>query len=166
MRVIEHAGKRYELSVVDRTLAWRCDGAVMRPRMVVAALEDYEPVVSMTRAAVAEYTDNRRIRVATLDVACRELCNATVVLNRGLREAFMASGLTSTEVAARCGMTRYAKNKQLVGDSSWLQRRLGMRSESSTTVATPWIHTDVLALIARDGLGVAPREVELGWSDD
>jgi hypothetical protein len=25
----------------------------------------------------------------------------------------------------------------------------------------PWVHSDTLALIARDGLGVAPREVEL-----
>ncbi|MEA2356627.1 MAG: hypothetical protein QOD61_2756, partial [Solirubrobacteraceae bacterium] len=26
----------------------------------------------------------------------------------------------------------------------------------------PWVHTDVLALIARNGLGLAPHEVELG----
>jgi hypothetical protein len=26
---------------------------------------------------------------------------------------------------------------------------------------TPWVHSDVLALIARDGLGISPREVEL-----
>jgi len=26
---------------------------------------------------------------------------------------------------------------------------------------TPWVHSDVLALIARRGLGLSPREVEV-----
>jgi len=26
----------------------------------------------------------------------------------------------------------------------------------------PWVSSDVLAVIAREGLGIAPREVELG----
>jgi hypothetical protein len=28
-------------------------------------------------------------------------------------------------------------------------------------VITPWVHTDVLALIARNGLGLSPYEVEV-----
>jgi len=29
-------------------------------------------------------------------------------------------------------------------------------------VPTVWVHSDVLGLIARDGLGISPLEVELG----
>jgi hypothetical protein len=48
------------------------------------------------------------------------------------------------------------------GETSWLARRLGIAPESGKNTPTPWIHTDVLALIARRGLGISPREVELG----
>jgi hypothetical protein len=42
-----------------------------------------------------------------------------------------------------------------------LARRLGQKPESGTREPTPWISSDVLALIARDGLGLSPYEVEL-----
>jgi hypothetical protein len=32
----------------------------------------------------------------------------------------------------------------------------------STGRVTPWIHSDTLALIARDGLSRSPNEIELG----
>ena len=38
--------------------------------------------------------------------------------------------------------------------------RLGMMPEGGRARPTPWVHSDVLALIARDGLGLSPREVE------
>jgi hypothetical protein len=34
--------------------------------------------------------------------------------------------------------------------------------DGTTSSHNPWVHSDTLALIARDGLGIAPREVELG----
>jgi hypothetical protein len=37
-----------------------------------------------------------------------------------------------------------------------------MLRSSGEDKPTPWGHSDVLALIARNGLGVAPRDVELG----
>ena len=46
------------------------------------------------------------------------------------------------------------------GETSWLARRLGLLPEGGKERPTPWIHSDVLALIARRGLGLSPREVE------
>jgi hypothetical protein len=46
------------------------------------------------------------------------------------------------------------------GETSWLARRVGLIADGGAS--NPWVHSDTLALIARDGLGVAPREVELG----
>jgi hypothetical protein len=39
---------------------------------------------------------------------------------------------------------------------------VGILPESSTSRLTPWVHSDVLGLIARNGLGISPHEVELG----
>jgi hypothetical protein len=36
-----------------------------------------------------------------------------------------------------------------------------MLPEGGRRTPTPWVSSDVLALIAREGLGLAPREVEL-----
>ena len=161
--VIEKGPLRFELGIVDGTLAWRCDGAVMRPRAVVAALEDYEPLVSMTRRAVAEYFDDRTIKVGALALALRELLESKVVLNRGLREAVLDSPLRFHEVAIRCGKSHSTSGG---GETTWLKRRLGRKPEPGKSLPTPWIHTDVLALIAREGLGVAPMDVERGWNVD
>jgi hypothetical protein len=46
------------------------------------------------------------------------------------------------------------------GETSWLARRIGQLPEAGQPRPTPWVHNDVLALIARDGLGISPREVE------
>jgi hypothetical protein len=66
-----------------------------------------------------------------------------------------------SEIAIRCGRIKRDRNGNASGETSWLARRLGIMPEGGCTAPTPWIHTDVLALIARCGLGVAPREVEL-----
>ena len=50
----------------------------------------------------------------------------------------------------------------VTGETSWLARRLGILPEGGKEAPTPWIHSDVLALIARRGLGLSPREVEAG----
>jgi len=89
-----------------------------------------------------------------------------IVLNRGLRQAVLAAvewqGVSMSEIAIRCGrVKRDAKGKES-GETSWLARRLGVLPEGGGKTYTPWIHSDVLALIARDGLGISPREVELG----
>ena len=64
-------------------------------------------------------------------------------------------------IAGRCGRGKRRATGLRIGDTTWLQRRLGVLPENGCSEPTPWIHTDVLALIARDGLGVEPREVEL-----
>ena len=60
----------------------------------------------------------------------------------------------------RCGRTKRDSSGGLSGDTSWLARRVGMLPEGGRRVPTPWVHTDVLALIARSALDVSPREVE------
>jgi hypothetical protein len=47
------------------------------------------------------------------------------------------------------------------GETSWLARRIGQLPEGGHSTPTPWIHSDTLALIARQGLRIAPRDVEL-----
>jgi len=70
--------------------------------------------------------------------------------------------MSMSEIAARCGKVKQDSKGKSSGETSWLARRLGLAPESGKNTPTPWIHTDVLALIARCGLGVSPREVELG----
>ncbi len=89
-----------------------------------------------------------------------------VVLNRGLRESVLAAveerGLTMSEIAIRCGRFKRDANGAERGETSWLGRRIGILCESGKSAPTPWVCSDVLALIAREGLGLSPREVELG----
>jgi hypothetical protein len=87
-----------------------------------------------------------------------------IVLNRGLREVVLAAidreALSLSEIAMRCGRVKRDAGGNLSGETSWLARRLGMMPEGGRDRPTPWVHSDVLALIARDGLGLSPREVE------
>ena len=64
-------------------------------------------------------------------------------------------------IALRCGRIKRDPNGRESGETSWLARRIGVAPEAGAPRPTPWIHTDVLALIARDGLGIAPAEAEL-----
>ncbi len=88
------------------------------------------------------------------------------MLNRGLRCAALTVAATQelsmSEIAMRCGKVRCDARGKPSGETSWLARRLGIAPESGKGTPTPWIHTDVLALIARRGLKISPREVELG----
>jgi hypothetical protein len=106
--------------------------------------------------------------VASTAVLAAELSRvqrSPIVLNRGLREAVLArvvnEGLSMSEIALRCGRVKNDARGGESGETSWLARRLGLVPEGGKGKPTPWIHSDVLALIARRGLGASPREVEL-----
>jgi hypothetical protein len=165
-------GRRYHLAAVahrhGRQTRWlrRVSGRRAQPvalRTVIGALEDYEPARAMTRAALRGPTDN--VGTELLAGELRTLERSPLVLNRALREAVqrrVRSGeLTLSCIAARCGRGKSALTGLRIGDTSWLGRRIGALPEAGRTEPTPWIHADVLALIARQGLGVEPREVEL-----
>ena len=58
-------------------------------RDVIGALEAYEPVCAVTRAAVARYRRDRSVSVAALSVELRRIEASPIVLNRRLREAVL-----------------------------------------------------------------------------
>jgi hypothetical protein len=166
-------GRRYHLAAVSehrygRQTRWLRRGPRGRSetvtlRQVIGTLEAYEPARAMSRAAVAHPP-----RGASSDVLARELRTlerSPLVLNRALREAVhrrvRAGELSLSCIAARCGRGKHRATGLRVGDTTWLQRRLGALPEAGESEPRPWIHTDVLALIARQGLGIEPREVEL-----
>ena len=166
-------GRRYRLAAVEehrygRQTRWLRRGVRGRAqtvtlRTVIGALEAYEPARALTRAAVDRPPCGASTEVLAGEL--RTLERSPLVLNRALREAVhqrVRSGeLSLSCIAARCGRGKRRATGLRVGDTTWLQRRLGALPETGTSKPTPWIHTDVLALIAREGLGVEPREVEL-----
>jgi len=92
--------------------------------------------------------------------------DSPIVLNRKLRETVLETterqGLSMSEIAIRCGRVKRDAAGNESGETSWLARRLGILPEGGRDAPTPWVHSDVLGLIARDGLGISPREVEMG----
>jgi hypothetical protein len=138
---------------------------VLSVRAVVGALESYEPVLGLTRAAVAHGKHDDTVSVAVLDAEYERTTTSVIVLNRGLREEVadsIARGeVTASEIAIRCGRVRRGPRGAVSGETSWLMRRIGQVAEAGHSEPTPWIHSDVLALIAREGLSVNPNEVEL-----
>lgn len=133
-------------------------------REVIGHLQDYEPAVSLTRAAIRSHQDPRECSTAVLRAELERVSHSPIVLNRRLREhvqAAAAEGTTMSEIALRCGRRKRDGRGRESGETSWLARRVGLLPEASATKPTPWIHTEVLALIAREGLGLCPREVEV-----
>jgi hypothetical protein len=134
-------------------------------RELVGTLESYEPVRTITAAAIRSHRHDRAVSVRCLKDEYRRLCASPVVLNRALREAVLratAGGeLTMSEIALRCGVVKRDRRGGRGGETSWLARRVGLMPEGGATHITPWIHSDVLALIARDGLRMSPYEVEV-----
>jgi hypothetical protein len=132
-------------------------------RDVVAAVEAYEPARTLTTQAVARC--HRSLSTRRLREEHERLTNSPIVLNRGLREIVQrkvtGGELSMSEIATRCGRTKRDKRGNLSGETSWLARRIGQLPEGGESEPTPWVHTDVLARIARDGLGITPREAEL-----
>jgi hypothetical protein len=135
-------------------------------RRVVGALEDYEPVRSLTAAAVARHRRDPSISVATLSLEHRRLSASPIVLNRRLREAVIDAsarqGISLSAIALACGRAKLDRRGRHSGETSWLARRVGLAPDDAERRPNPWVHSDVLALIARNGLGLAPHEVELG----
>ncbi len=138
---------------------------VMSLRETVACLESYEPMRALTLRALALHGSDPEVSTTVLRAELARVQNSPIVLNRGLREAVLehleCRQLSMSEIAIRCGRVKRDRKGNESGETSWLARRLGLLPEAGQGGPTPWIHTDVLALIARRGLGVAPREVEL-----
>jgi hypothetical protein len=135
-------------------------------REAIGCLESYEPVCSLSRRAVDAYRSDPNVSVRELRVELERVRESPIVLNRGLREAVLGAikrgEVSMSEIAIRCRRVKRAANGNESGETSWLARRIGTLPASGQSAPTPWVHTDVLALIARQGLGVAPREVEVG----
>jgi AraC-like DNA-binding protein len=178
-QVADMEGNLYRLLVLSSAgrpsaqLRWcRHSADVERPewervgmRDVVAALESYEPMRTLTEQAIARHRNDPSVGLTRLCSELERLCASPVVLNRGLREAVLDAvnrcGTSMSEIALRCGIVKHDRRGRASGETSWLARRVGIMPEGGETKITPWVHTDVLAVIARKGLGVSPREVEL-----
>ncbi|MHB8492794.1 MAG: hypothetical protein ACYDA6_11365 [Solirubrobacteraceae bacterium] len=134
-------------------------------RDVVAHFEDYEPMRQNTVQALATYGRDARVSTVVLRGELARLNASRIVLNRRLREAVaerVARGeLSMSEIAIRCGRVKRDGRRNVSGETSWLGRRIGQLPEGGKATPTPWVHSDVLALIARKGLGVCPGDVEL-----
>lgn len=163
-------GRRYRLELVAarggeaRQLRWtRRAGAptrrapvVVSLRTVTGALEANEPARTMSHRALTRHVGSGHVLRSEL----AKLGRSPYVLNRALREAVqraIADGERLSAIAARCGRLHSGNT----GDTSWLERRIGLKGEANGRRPTPWVHADVLARIARDGLGIDPRDVEL-----
>jgi hypothetical protein len=170
----DRVGVRYVLRVsgLPAELRWHRErpgespSTIVSARDVVAALEDYEPVLAQTRSAVAAWRHDRRVAIAALALELRRLEASPIVLNRRLREAVVAAvrqrGVSLSAIAIACGRMKRDPRGNGSGETSWLARRVGLIPDGGAGAPNPWVHSDTLALIARDGLGIAPREVELG----
>jgi len=135
-------------------------------REAIAAEESYEPFCELTRRALDRHGEDPGISSTVLRTELGRVLDSPIVLNRALREAVVeqvASGAASmSEIAMRCGRVKRDGRGNTTGETSWLARRVGLLAEGGQERPTRWVHSDVLALIAREGLGIAPREVELG----
>jgi hypothetical protein len=175
--VVRGAGAAFQLLLVAGemsipALRWTCiaePSLEVRPvslREGIAALESYQPFCELTRRALARYGSDPAVSCSVLRAELLRVLDSPIVLNRGLREAVLekvAHGEVSmSELAMRCGRLKRDCRGNTTGETSWLARRIGLLPEGGQEQPTCWVHSDVLALIARAGLGVAPREVELG----
>jgi len=134
-------------------------------REAVGALESYEPVRTRTLLALSASGCSQELSTTVLRAELARVQESPIVLNRRLREVVLAAvarqELSMSEIAIRCGRVKRDRNGSVSGETSWLARRIGLLAEGGQRRPTPWIHSDVLALIARRGLGIGPREVEL-----
>jgi hypothetical protein len=134
-------------------------------RQAIGGLESYEPIRTMTRQAIARDEQRGRLHCAILSTELRRVEEGKGVLNRRLREAVHAAvsthGASLSEIASRCDRGRRGNLGCAHGDTSWLRRRIGDLKDTREAEPTPWITSDTLALIARHGLGIDPREAEV-----
>ncbi|MGD0198809.1 MAG: hypothetical protein ABSC56_12990 [Solirubrobacteraceae bacterium] len=170
--LVDANGARYRLAVAGTPaeLRWQRDlggrVSVVSARDVVAALQDYEPVRALSHAAICALRYDRHVSIAALGLELRRLEASPIVLNRRLREAVLRAvrerGVSLSAIAIACGRMKRDPRGNGSGETSWLARRVGLVADGPAGSCNPWVHSDTLALIARDGLGIAPREVELG----
>jgi hypothetical protein len=132
-------------------------------RDLVGSVQAYEPARALTLnvlAGCAKGCSTQRLRKELA-----RLAEGPIVLNKQLRNEVqrrVQSGEVSmSEIAIRCGRVRRDSRGKGSGEGTWLARRIGEKPEAGAQKPTPWIHSDVLALIARDGLDINPSEVEL-----
>jgi hypothetical protein len=160
------------------------DAQPLSLRQVIASFESYQPMRDITARAIAAHTADAhviaahataararsrqrpraRLSVSTLRGELERIDASPIVLNRGLREAVqlaVARGDSLSEITIRCGRSKRDSRGNIHGDTSWLARRVGLLPNAGKLEPTPWVHSDVLALIARRGLSISPREVEL-----
>lgn len=134
-------------------------------RETIARLQSYEPMRTYTARALSYHRQDDTISIAILRAEMVRVGESPIVLNRRLREAVLArlktDAMSMSEMALRCGRIKRDGKGNESGETSWLARRLGLLAESGQSAPTPWVHSDVLALIARRGLGMSPRELEL-----
>jgi hypothetical protein len=134
-------------------------------REAVASLESYEPIRALTCRAIARHDGYGEVSIAVLRAELARVQRSSIVLNRALRaaalDAIERGGESMSAIAMRCSRIKRDAAGRESGETSWLARRLGLLPEAGRESPTPWIHSDVLALIARDGLGLSPREVEV-----
>ncbi|HEV7938658.1 MAG TPA: hypothetical protein VGP18_11650 [Solirubrobacteraceae bacterium] len=134
-------------------------------REVIGAVESYEPMRTLTEQAIALHDKDRSVSVTRLRSELERLTASPVVLNRRLREAVLEAvdrdGTSMSEIALRCDVVKRDRRGKLSGETSWLARRIGIMPEGGEKAITPWIHSEVLGSIARKGLRISPREVEL-----
>jgi len=177
-RAIDRLGRSYELERLQTgmsipELRWcrraperEAQGEPVSVREAIACLESYEPVRALTHRALELYDRDGAVSITVLRAELARIRESPIVLNRGLREAVLAAaerqGLSMSEIAIRCERIKRDSAGNESGETSWLARRLGLLPEGGRETPTPWIHSDVLALIARNGLGISPREVEVG----
>jgi hypothetical protein len=133
-------------------------------REAIAALESYEPLLALSVSALGSWGADGNVSTTVLRAELARVQESPIVLNRPLREVVLAviarQELSMSEIALRCGRIKRDRRGNESGETSWLARRLGLLPEGGRSTPTPWIHSDVLALIARRGLGISPREVE------
>jgi hypothetical protein len=141
------------------------DAQPLSVRDAVASLERYEPIQALTASALWRHRGSSKISTTVLRAELTRIQHSPIVLNRRLRQVVLElvkrEQLSMSEIALRCGRVKRDRKGNESGETSWLARRLGVLPEGGHSTPTPWIHSDVLALIAREGLGVSPREVEL-----
>ncbi len=139
--------------------------AIVSLRSVIGALEDYERARVLTCDCLAAYDEDPAVSTTALHGELRRVFSSRVVLNRRLREVVRevvaANGVSYSQIAMLCGRVKRDARGNLSGDTSWLRRRIGVTPEGGKATPCCWVHSDVLALIARQGLAVSPREAEL-----
>lgn len=137
---------------------------VLTLRDVVGHLRAYEPARGLTISALNAHLEDAPVSARPLREEVERLACSCIVLNGRLREVVLqrvARGdLSMSEIAMRCGRIKRDRRGNVSGETSWLARRIGEKPEGGEDQPTSWVQSDVLALIAREGLGTYPSDVE------